>query len=149
MKTEDEFGDVEALADEVSGRRTKLGMTQKEVIERGGPSKNVLQAMESGARRAYRRDSKEALETVLRVKSGSVDKVLFHGGTLEPIDTAVEHGFDPMTSSLEALGRHGDLLNQSARSKTVGPQWMIGVLQERIELAGRHDTQGGGKSHAM
>jgi hypothetical protein len=69
----------EQLALEVRKRRKELGLTQPDVVARGGPSVETLRMVENHRAGQLRPRSRRNLEQVLLWESGSVDAILAGG----------------------------------------------------------------------
>jgi transcriptional regulator with XRE-family HTH domain len=69
----------EQLALEVRKRRKELGLTQPDVVARGGPSVETLRMVENNRAGRLRPRSRRNLEQVLQWESGSIDAILAGG----------------------------------------------------------------------
>jgi hypothetical protein len=61
---------------EVRDRRTGLGLTQEQLVERGGPSTPTLRAIENDRAGGLSARLRRSLERALQWSSGSVDRIL-------------------------------------------------------------------------
>src|ERR1700682_5622860 len=69
----------EKLSREVRGRRIELGLTQKEVAAKGGPSPMTVREIEKNKAGRLSPRSRLALEQALDWESGSIDAILAGG----------------------------------------------------------------------
>ncbi|MEV8610186.1 hypothetical protein AB0383_20055 [Amycolatopsis sp. NPDC051373] len=114
---------------------------------------DVVQAIEGMEERQLRPGTKKKLEDGMQLEPGSIDDVLHDRGPFREqgsVDVAtVEQPFDPMTASNEELGRHADFLSKSSGDPTLGPRWMVGVMQKRLNVEESHDDSAEADRHVM
>lgn len=76
----------------VQGRRNRLGLTQEEITERGGPSHSTLRRLERGDPGPYQGRTLVSLEQALDWRSGTVQAILEGTAGVDPtawVDTSV------------------------------------------------------------
>lgn len=78
---------LEALGRAVRTRRTQLGLTQEEVNAHGGPSDTTLTKIENGEGANPAASTLRKLDTALRWRPGSAQRVLEGEGDAEPLKT--------------------------------------------------------------
>lgn len=95
------------LGKEVTRRRDKLGMTQREVEAADGPSVATLRLIESAQKKGYRSGVLAALERALQWPEGTIDAILT--GTAAPTGPTLngqQPDFDQLSRYLAGIAHN-------------------------------------------
>jgi DNA-binding XRE family transcriptional regulator len=126
--------------------RQRGRMTQEELADKAGVSVDTVQAIELGRRTTFRAATKNALETALGWKRGSIDAILAGGNptvddTVPAAPRVVVPTVDPMTANHVELGRVADWISTTAHDTSLGERWMARVLGRRAAVRESHSSR--------
>lgn len=119
--------------------RQRGARTQQEIADAAGVSRDTVQAVEVGRRSNFRPSVRRALEAAVGWAEGGFE-VAEAGGEPELLPEpvgGVERGFDPITASQDALGKHAQWISDTSGDPTLGDQWLDRIVERRRQAAAK------------